>query len=88
MLDNGRFHQAKSLQLPDNIALIFLPPYSPELNLVERLWQDIKAKFFQHALESIEDMQDKITQILRNYTKAAIAQITNFKYFTKVANGI
>ena len=30
----------------------------------------------------------KITQILRNYTKAAIAQITNFKYFTKVANGI
>ncbi len=88
VLDNGRFHQAKSLQLPDNIALIFLPPYSPELNPIERLWQDIKAKLFQHTLGSIEEMQDKITQILRKYTKAAIAQITNFKYFTKVANGI
>ena len=88
VLDNGRFHQAKSLQLPDNIVLLFLPPYSPELNPIERLWQDIKAKLFQHTLESIEEMQDKITQILRSYTKTAIAQITSFKYFTKVANGI
>ena len=54
----------------DNIALIFLPPYSPELNPIERLWQDIKAKLFQHTLGTIEEMQDKITQILRNYTKA------------------
>ena len=88
VLDNGSFHYAKSLKLPDNIALIFLPPYSPELNPIERLWQDIKAKLFQHTLGTIEEMQDKITQILRNYTKTAIAQITNFKYFTKVANGI
>ena len=88
VLDNGRFHQAKSLQLPDNIVLLFLPPYSPELNPIERLWQDIKAKLFQHTLESIEEMQGKITQILRSWTKTAIAQITNFKYFTKVANGI
>ena len=40
VLDNGRFHYAKSLKLPDNIALIFLPPYSPELNPIERLWQE------------------------------------------------
>ncbi len=62
VLDNGRFHQAKSLQLPDNIVLLFLPLYSPELNPIERLWQDIKAKLFQHTLESIEEMQGKITQ--------------------------
>ena len=44
VLDNGRFHHAKSLQVPDNIVFLFLPPYSPELNPIERLWQDIKAK--------------------------------------------
>ena len=88
VLDNGRFHQAKSLQLPDNVALLFLPPYSPELNPIERRWQDIKAKLFEHTLTSIEEMQDKITYILKSYTKPRIAQITNFRYFTKVANGI
>ena len=32
VLDNGRFHHAKSLVIADNVVLIFLPPYSPELN--------------------------------------------------------
>jgi hypothetical protein len=34
-LDNGRFHYSSSLKIPDNILLIFQPPYSPELNLGE-----------------------------------------------------
>ena len=88
VLDNGRFHHAKSLHLPDNIALLFLPPYSPELNPIERLWQDMKAKVFQHTVTSIEQMQEKITHILRSYTPATLAHITNFRYFTKVENGI
>ncbi len=32
VLDNGRFHKAKRLIIPENIVLVFLPPYSPELN--------------------------------------------------------
>ena len=42
VLDNGRFHQAKSLEIPENIVFVFLPPYSPELNPIERLRQDMK----------------------------------------------
>jgi hypothetical protein len=36
-VDNGAFHKAKSLVIPDNIILLFQPPYSPELNPIERL---------------------------------------------------
>jgi hypothetical protein len=32
VLDNGAFHKAKMLKIPHNIALLFLPPYAPELN--------------------------------------------------------
>ena len=31
-VDNGLFHKAKRLRIPDNIILLFQPPYSPELN--------------------------------------------------------
>ncbi len=41
-LDNGRFHHSNTLKIPDNILLIFQPPYSPELNPFERVWQHIK----------------------------------------------
>ena len=82
VLDNGCFHQAKSLQIPENVIGLFLPPYSPELNPIERFWQDIKAKLSKNVFASIKEMQDKLTQILKNYTEGTIASPTKFDYIT------
>jgi transposase len=38
VLDNAGWHHANDLEVPRNITLHFLPPYSPELNPVEVLW--------------------------------------------------
>lgn len=38
VLDNAGWHVANALRVPSNITLLLLPPYSPELNPVERLW--------------------------------------------------
>ena len=88
VLDNGRFHQAKRLEIPENVILLFLPPYSPELNPIERLWQDLKAKLFCQVYETIEDMQTKITEILQAYSTSMIAKLTQFPFFVKAANEI
>ena len=42
VLDKGAFHHAKSLIILSNIALIFLPPNSPELNPAEKMWRYFK----------------------------------------------
>jgi transposase len=39
---NGAFHKAKKPIIPENIALLFLPPYSPELNPAERYGNTLK----------------------------------------------
>ncbi len=88
VLDNGRFHQAKSLKIPENVVLLFLPPYSPELNPIERLWQDIKAKLFTQTYNALEDMQAKVTEILQNYCDAAIVKLTRFSHFMDATNAI
>jgi transposase len=41
-LDNGAGHKAKAVHWPSNVVPVFLPPYSPELNPIERLWRDLK----------------------------------------------
>ena len=41
-LDNGKFYHSSQLKIPDNILLVFQPPYSPELNPIERVGQYIK----------------------------------------------
>jgi len=38
-MEQAGWHKAKDLKLPNTIELLFLPPYSPELNPVEKLWQ-------------------------------------------------
>jgi hypothetical protein len=42
ILDKGAFHHAASLKIPPNMAFIFLPPYSPELNPAEKIWRYFK----------------------------------------------
>ena len=38
LLDNGAFHKSNDLVIPHNIVLLFITPYSPELNLSKKIW--------------------------------------------------
>ena len=66
VLDNGAFHHAKSLIIPSNIALIFLPPYSPELNSAEKMWRYFKDRVSMIAYNSLEMLQQKISEGINN----------------------
>ncbi len=46
VLDGAPSHRAMQLSVPENMALVRLPPYSPELNPVEHLWDEIREKRF------------------------------------------
>lgn len=45
VLDNASWHKTPKIQIPTNVTLHFLPPYSPDLNPVENLWDFIKDNF-------------------------------------------
>ena len=48
VLDQAGWHGSGALVVPDNITLVPLPPYSPELNPVERVWLYLKQRFLSH----------------------------------------
>jgi transposase len=66
ILDNGAFHRAQSLVVPDNIGLLFLPPYTPELNPAENMWEHIKDKVSMHVHKSIAGLQRTLSRTLKN----------------------
>ena len=43
IMDGAGWHSAKGLNVPDNITLLKLPPYAPELNPMENVWQYLRA---------------------------------------------
>jgi len=55
VLDQAGWHVAKALKVPDNITLMYLPPYSPELNPVERLWLYLRNHYLSNRVFADED---------------------------------
>jgi transposase len=46
--DGAAFHTSGSLEVPSNVSLIRLPPYSPELNPIENLWHYLRAHYWSN----------------------------------------
>jgi len=80
VLDNGAFHKAKKLNIPENIALIFLPPYSPELNPAEKMWAKYKRQFSNLVFDSLDNLETFMCQLVVNTTKAEIFSICRYSY--------
>lgn len=58
VMDQAGWHTAKDLRLPENLCLLYLPPYSPELNPVEYLWDEIREKDFPNLVfDTIEALE-------------------------------
>jgi transposase len=64
VLDSAPNHRCSGLVLPDNISLLFLPPYSPELNPKENLWDVPRKNLQEQALKSIDAVRAKLEQAI------------------------
>lgn len=81
--DNASFHHSKSLRIPDNICLIFLPPYSPELNPAEKFWWMIKNKTSLKIYTSLDELSSHLSEIIKTFTHHEIKHLTDFDYIHK-----
>jgi len=84
VIDGAPAHVAKRLQVPENVLLVRLPPYSPELNPIERLWQDLR-KWLSSALPAdLAALKERVATILRNYSNETLASITGYEYLRNI----
>jgi hypothetical protein len=61
VLDGAGWHQSESLALAPNLRLLKLPPYSPELNPVEHLWDELREKSFHNLVfDSLDALENHL----------------------------
>lgn len=46
--DRAGFHTSKEVKIPENVSVVPLPPYSPELNPVENLWHYLRSHYWSN----------------------------------------
>lgn len=82
-MDKAGWHTSKQLEVPKNIILWFLPPYSPELNPVELIWRELRAKHFNNkTFNSLCDVDDHLEYALNDFAKdkESIKKLTKINY--------
>lgn len=66
VMDGAGWHKALALKVPKNIRLVYLPPYAPELNPVEHLWDELREKAFGNlAFNSLDALESHLETALR-----------------------
>jgi len=80
VLDNGAFHKAKHLKIPDNIILVFLPPYSPELNPAEKIWAKFKRNFTNKLFKTISELDKYVCGLANSLSENEVISICAFSY--------
>ena len=83
VLDGAPNHRCGDLVVPDNVMLLYLPPYSPELNPKENLWDEIREKIFKnYALKSMDAVRAKLRRAILHMERnpKLIRSITSFPY--------
>ena len=81
VMDCAAWHRSKDLIVPANIQIMYLPPYSPELNPVERLWQHLKSNTIRNKVyETIEDLEDTVCAFICRFEKDVIKGICSANY--------
>jgi len=65
--DGAGFHAGKQLRVPDNVTILALPPYRPELNPIENLWHYLKSHFCSHrAYENYDALEQAAVDAWRH----------------------
>ncbi len=78
LLDNARYQKCKAVQelaSKLDIRLVYIPPYSPNLNLIERLWKFVKAELRTKYYDNFSLFTDKINSIIDSTTHENQARI-------------
>ena len=75
--DGASWHKSVTLQVPDNIQIIFIPPYTPEMNPIEQIWKEIrKMGFGNEIFSSLDKVVDRLCETIRSLTADIIKSVT------------
>lgn len=81
LMDQAGWHRARALEVPANIVILFLPPYSPELNPVENLWGYMRSHHLSNRVyENYDHIKDEIGKAYRSLTPDALRSVCRCDY--------
>ena len=85
--DGAVWHKSKSLQVPKNIELFYIPPYTPEMNPVEQIWKELRKLGFRNEIfATLEKVVDRLCDTICHLSNTMIRSITGRNWIGAIFN--
>ena len=85
--DGAAWHKSKALIIPENIRLVFIPPYTPEMNPIEQIWKEIRKRGFKNEIfHTLNKVVDRLCETIRNISPDTIISITARRWIIEAFN--
>ncbi len=85
--DGAAWHKSAGLELPDNIVLFHIPPYTPEMNPIEQIWKEIRKRGFRNEVfASLDKVVDRLCDTICSLSNDVISSITGRNWIIKCFN--
>ncbi|WP_203664751.1 transposase [Lacticaseibacillus sp. 53-4] len=76
--DNAVWHKARALFIPANIEMLYIPPYTPEMNPIERIWREFRRRgFVNRVFQTLEKVVDRLCEVIQGLTKSDVKSFTH-----------
>jgi transposase len=88
LVDNSRCHTAKQVVVPANVVLLFQPPYAPELNPAERVWEALKDELAWACFADLAALQARVVAIVQTWDAALLRSLTAYPFIMNALNAL
>lgn len=77
VVDGAAWHKAQALVVPENVRLLYLPPYTPEMNPIEQIWAWLRLHgFHNEVFQTLEKVVDRLCETICSLSPAVVSSIT------------
>ena len=90
VLDGAPSHRSGQIAHPENISLLMLPPYSPELDPAERWFREFRRELSNTTFGSVVLLQEALTRTLRPYWEdpALLKRLTGYSWWVEAVEAL
>lgn len=85
--DGAAWHKSRHLQVPQNIVLFFIPPYTPKMNPIEQIWKEIRKRGFKNEIfATLDKVIERLCDTICSLSTNTIKSITGREWIVQCFN--
>lgn len=75
--DGAAWHKSSTMEVPSNITILHIPPYTPEMNPIEQIWRELRTQgFCNEVFQTLEKVVNRLCMTINNLTAETVSSIT------------